>query len=53
VIHDLGCGTGAAVTIETRQSDVTRPEVSDLAGASLITASAPLDLMTGGELAGL
>jgi hypothetical protein len=44
---------GAAVTVETRQSDVTRLEVSDLAGASLITASALLDLMTGDELAGL
>jgi hypothetical protein len=44
---------GAGVTVETRQSDVTRLEVSDLAGASLITASALLDLMTGDELAGL
>lgn len=44
---------GAAVTVETRQSDVTRLEVSDLADAGLITASALLDLMTGDELAGV
>lgn len=44
---------GAAVTVETRHSDITRLHAGDLAGASLITASALLDLMTGDELAGL
>jgi len=41
---------GAAVTIETRQRDITRLVPGDLAGASLITASALLDLMTADEL---
>ncbi len=41
---------GAAVTIETRQRDITRLEPGDLAGASLITASALLDMMTADEL---
>ncbi len=44
---------GAAVTVETRQSDITRLDPRDLAGATLITASAMLDLLTGEELAGL
>jgi SAM-dependent methyltransferase len=44
---------GAAVTVEAMQSDITRLEWSDLAGASLITASALLDLLTEEELAGL
>ena len=44
---------GAAVTVETRHSDITRLEPGDLAGASLITASALLDLITGDELAQL
>ena len=44
---------GAAVTVETRQSDITRLAPGDLAGATLITASALLDLLTGDELAGL
>jgi SAM-dependent methyltransferase len=44
---------GAAVTIETKHADITRLHAGDLAGASLITASALLDLMTGDELAGL
>ena len=42
---------GAAVTIETRQRDISRLEPGDLAGASLITASALLDMMTADELA--
>jgi len=41
----------AAVTIETRRSDITRLTPGDLAGASLITASALLDSLTAGELA--
>ena len=43
----------AAVTVEARRSDITRLTPDDLAGASLITASALLDLLTGDELAGL
>jgi len=44
---------GASVVVETRQSDITRLYPDDLADATLITASALLDLMTGDELAGL
>jgi hypothetical protein len=39
-------GDGAAVTVEARRSDITRVTPRDLAGASLITASALLDLLT-------
>lgn len=42
---------GAAVAVETRLSDVTQLVPDDLAGATLITASALLDLLTGDELA--
>ena len=41
---------GAAVTVETRRSDITRLAPEDLAGASLVTASALLDLLTADEL---
>jgi SAM-dependent methyltransferase len=41
---------GAAVTMETRERDITRLEPGDLTGASLITASALLDMMTAQEL---
>jgi hypothetical protein len=44
---------GAAVTVEAKHSDITRLDPSDLAGATLITASALLDLLTESELAGL
>jgi hypothetical protein len=37
---------GAAVTVEARQSDITRLGPGDLAGATIITASALLDLLT-------
>jgi hypothetical protein len=37
---------GTAVTVEARRSDITRLTPYDLAGASLITASALLDLLT-------
>jgi hypothetical protein len=40
----------ADVTIETRRSDVTRLDPEDLAGATLVTASALLDLLTWDEL---
>jgi hypothetical protein len=39
------------VTVEARRSDVTRLTRDDLAGASLVTASALLDLLTAEELA--
>ena len=44
---------GARSTVETRRSDITRLDPDDLAGATLITASALLDLLTGDELARL
>jgi hypothetical protein len=44
---------GPAITVETRQSDITRLHPGDVAGATLITASALLDLLSGDELAGL
>jgi hypothetical protein len=40
----------AAATVEARRSDITRLTADDLAGASLITASALLDLLTADEL---
>lgn len=43
----------AAVTVEGKQSDITRLRPADLADATLITASALLDLLTADELAGL
>ncbi|HEX6652090.1 MAG TPA: class I SAM-dependent methyltransferase [Thermoleophilaceae bacterium] len=42
---------GTAVTVEARRSDVTRLAPGELAGASLVTASALLDLLTADELA--
>ncbi len=42
---------GGAVTIETRLGDITRLDPEDLADASLVTASALLDMLTGDELA--
>jgi len=41
---------GAEVAVETRLSDVTKLELEDLSGATLITASALLDLLTRDEL---
>jgi trans-aconitate methyltransferase len=41
---------GAPVTIEARQSDITRLAPGDLASATLITASALLDMLTEDEL---
>ena len=41
---------GAAVTVEARRSDITQLTPRDLAGASLIVASALLDLLTREEL---
>ena len=44
---------GAAVTIETRGSDITRLDPGDLVGATFVTASALLDMLTEDELTGL
>jgi len=44
---------GAAVTVEARESDVGRLAPGDLAGATLVTASGLLDLLTSDELTGL
>lgn len=44
---------GSEVTVEPRQSDITRLHSGDLAGAALITASALLDLLREDELAGV
>jgi hypothetical protein len=44
---------GATVTVEAKHSDITRLRPRDLTGATLITASALLDLMTEEEVAGL
>ncbi len=41
---------GSAVTVETRGGDLTRLRPGDLAGATLVTASALLDMLTGPEL---
>jgi SAM-dependent methyltransferase len=41
---------GTAVTAETRQCDITRLDPGELAGASLLTASALLDMLTADEL---
>jgi SAM-dependent methyltransferase len=44
---------GAAVSVEAKQTDLTRLHPVELADASLITASGLLDLLTEDELAGL
>ena len=44
---------GAAVSVEPRRSDITQLLPGDLVGATLITASALLDVLTEDELAGL
>lgn len=54
VLHDRDADllalAKADVEIETRVSDVTRLEPADLAGSTLVTASALLDLLTRDEL---
>jgi hypothetical protein len=42
---------GAAVTVEARRSDISRLAPEDLGGASVVTASALLDLLTADALA--
>jgi hypothetical protein len=44
---------GAAVTVEAKLSDINRLQPGELGGATLITASALLDMLTESELAGL
>ena len=44
---------GATVTVEARRSDIVRLAPRDLAGASLIVASAVLDMLTADGLAGM
>jgi hypothetical protein len=44
---------GSAVTVETRHSNITRLQAGDLTDATLITASALLDLLTEEELSRL
>jgi hypothetical protein len=61
VVHDRDAGLlklavadapgPASVTVEARRSDITRLTPGELVGASLITASALLDLLTADELA--
>ena len=50
VVHDRDEVLLELAPFETRRSDVTRLAPGDLAGASLVTASALLDLLTGEEL---
>lgn len=52
-VHRLPPGPardGAPVTVETRQDDITRLPAAELSGASLVTASALLDMLTLAEL---
>jgi Methyltransferase domain len=41
---------GSAITFETRSRDITRLDAAELAGASLITTSALLDMLTADEV---
>jgi hypothetical protein len=59
VVHDrdpdllelaVAAAPGPAVTVEARRSDITRLEPEALDGASLVVASALLDLLTADEL---
>ncbi|MFI5841660.1 methyltransferase domain-containing protein [Catenuloplanes sp. NPDC051500] len=44
-------GTGAAITVETRQGDITKLTAKDLDGVSLVTTSALLDLLDADDAA--
>jgi SAM-dependent methyltransferase len=46
----IAASDGTPVTVETRQRDITRLTADDLDGASLITASALLDMLTADEV---
>ena len=50
VVDPPAAADGSVVTVEERQGDVTRLRPDDLAGASLVTASALLDMLTAEEL---
>ena len=50
VVDPPTAADGSAVTVEARQGDVTGLRPGDLAGASLVTASALLDMLTAEEL---
>lgn len=45
--------TGPGITVETREGDLAALRPADLAGATLVTASALLDLLTADEVRGL
>ncbi len=60
VLHDrdprllsIAAATVSGVTIETHEGDLTGLSGADIAGTSLVTASALLDLLTADEVAGL
>jgi hypothetical protein len=56
VVHDRDPGLlelAAAQGVDVVRSDITRLTADDLSGASLVTASALLDLLTADELAGI
>src|SRR4051812_35198237 len=58
VVHDrdpdlLELAGADRAGVETRRSDITRLTPADLAGASAVTASALLDLLTADELGGM
>jgi hypothetical protein len=48
--EQVSAADGSPVAVETRARDVTRLAPDELAGASLVTASALLDMLTGEEL---
>ncbi len=50
VVDTPAAADGSVVTVEARQGDVTRLRPDDLAGATLVTASALLDMLTAEEL---
>ena len=50
VVDPPTAADGSMVTVEVRHGDVSRLQPDDLAGASLVTASALLDMLTAEEL---
>src|SRR5262249_35064533 len=48
--HPVAAADGVPVTVEVRERDITRLAPDDLDGASLITASALLDMLTLAEV---
>lgn len=45
-----GARDGAPIAVQTRRRDVTRLDIDELVGASIVTASALLDILTADEL---